>query len=87
MKSWKKNSFSWLDRLYLFINKLWWLIPTLSFIILILLLFRSCTDDSCVKLNDKIDNLNNVLENCECKEVVVRGCIDDGYKEYNPDRM
>ena len=36
-----------------------------------------------MKLNDKIDNLNNVLENCECKEVVVRGCIDDGYKEHN----
>ena len=81
----EEEQLSWLDRLYLFINKLWWLIPTLSFIILILLLFRSCTDDSCVKLNDKIDNLNNVLENCECKEVVVRGCIDDGYKEYNPD--
>ena len=57
----KKRKLSWLDKLYLFLKRLWWLVPLLSLLILILLLLR-----------------------CDCKEAVLRGCIDKEYKEYNP---
>ena len=75
---------SWLDRFYLLLKKLWWLIPMLSFIILIMLLFRSCENQSCIDLNNKIHNIDTLLDNCDCKEIVVRGCINKRYKEYNP---
>ena len=81
----EEEKLSWLDRFYLFLKKLWWLIPMLSFIILIMLLFRSCENQACIDLNNKINNIDTLLDNCDCKEVVVRGCIDKNYKEYNPD--
>ena len=57
----EEEELSWLDKLYLFLKRLWWLVPLLSLLILILLLFS-----------------------CDCKEAVIRGCIDKEYKEYNP---
>lgn len=56
----------------------------LSFIILIMLLFRSCENQACIDLNNKINNIDTLLDNCDCKEVLVKGCMDRKYKEYNP---
>jgi len=64
----KKNSI--LDRFYLFLKKLWWLIPLFSTIILILVLFRSCNDNPCLGLHNQIDNIEYLLNNCDCKELV-----------------
>mgnify|MGYP000145508333 CR=1 FL=1 len=43
----KENKLSWLDKLYLFLKKLWWLIPMLSIIILILILLKTCENNKC----------------------------------------
>ena len=80
---------SWLDRFYLFLKRIWWLVPMMSVIILILVLLKSCEnnecDPVCVGLDNRLDNLGYLLDSCECGEVVVRGCMDKRYKEYNPD--
>ena len=80
---------SWLDRFYLFFKKLWWLIPMFSVIILILVLLESCEnnecDPVCVELDSRLGSLGHLLDSCGCKDVVVRGCMDKRYKEYNPD--
>ena len=80
---------SWLDRFYLFLKRIWWLVPMMSVIILILVLLKSCEnnecDPVCVGLDNRLDNLGYLLDNCECGEIVVSGCMDKRYKEYNPD--
>ena len=80
---------SWLDRFYLFLKRIWWLIPMLSVIILILVLLKACEnnecDPVCVDLDNRLDSLGYLLDSCDCGEVVVRGCMDKRYKEYNPD--
>ena len=65
-----EEKLSWLDRFYLFLKRLWWLIPMLSIIILILLLLRSCENQSCIDLNNRINNIDSLLNNCDCKELV-----------------
>jgi len=78
----EEEKLSWLDKFYLFLKKLWWLIPLLSVIILIMLLFRSCENQACIDLNSKINNVDSLLDNCDCK--AVQGCMDPRYKEYSP---
>ena len=65
-----EEKLSWLDRFYLFLKRLWWLIPMLSIIILILLLLRSCENQSCIDLNNRINTIDSLLNNCDCKELV-----------------
>ena len=43
----EEEKLSWLDRFYLFLKKLWWLIPILSVIILILVLLNTCGNNKC----------------------------------------
>ena len=62
----EQKKLSLLERIYLFLKKLWWLIPSLSTIILILLLVRSCHNNQCQDLDKRIDNVNNILMNCDC---------------------
>jgi hypothetical protein len=65
-----EGKFSLLDRVYFFFKRLWWLIPMLSIIILILLLLRSCENRLCIDLNNRINNIDSLLNNCNCKELV-----------------
>ena len=84
----EEEKLSWLDRFYLFLKRIWWLIPMLSAIILILVLLKACEnnecDSACVDLDNKLNNINLLLDSCDCREVVVKGCLDSNYKEYNP---
>ena len=68
----KKEKLSWLDRFYLFLKKLWWLIPMLSVIILILVLLEACDnnkcDTDCENLDNKLNNMDVLLDNCDCIE-------------------
>ena len=77
---------SWLDRFYLFLKKIWWLVPILSIIILILVLLKSCEnnkcDPVCVGLDSRLDSLGYLLDSCDCPVI---GCMDKRYSEYNPD--
>ena len=79
---------SWLDRFYLFLKRIWWLVPMMSVIILILVLLKSCEnnecDPVCVGLDSRLDSLGYLLDSCECGEIVVRGCTDKRYREYDP---
>jgi hypothetical protein len=85
----KEEKLSWLDRFYLFLKKLWWLVPIFSIIILILVLLKACEnnecDSVCSNLDDELNNIDILLDNCDCKEILVRGCLDSNYQEYDPD--
>jgi hypothetical protein len=85
----KENKLSWLDKFYLFLKKLWWLIPMLSIIILILVLLKYCEKNNCntdcADVDDKLTNIDIILDNCDCKEVVLKGCMDQTYQTYDPD--
>ena len=76
---------SWLDRFYLFLKKLWWLVPMLSIIILILVLLKSCEnnkcDPVCVGLDSRLDSLGYLLDSCDCPVI---GCIDPLACNYDP---
>jgi len=67
----EEEKLSWLDRFYLFLKKLWWLIPMLSVIILILVLLKTCENNKCntdcTDIDDKLNNINILLDSCDCK--------------------
>jgi len=75
---------SWLDRFYLFLKKIWWLVPILSIIILILVLLKSCEnnkcDPVCVGLDSRLDSLGNLLDSCDCPVI---GCMDQNSCNYD----
>jgi len=76
---------SWLDRFYLFLKRIWWLIPMLSVIILILVLLKACEnnecDPVCVELDNKLNNINILLDSCDCPVI---GCTDPLACNYDP---
>ena len=77
---------SWLDKIYLFLKRLWWLVPMLSVIILILVLLKLCgdCDPACTDIDDRLHDIDMILDNCDCCECLIEGCTDRKYKEYNP---
>jgi len=68
----EEEKLSWLDRFYLFLKKLWWLIPMLSVIILILVLLKACENNECnpvcTDIDDRLNNMDVLLDNCDCIE-------------------
>ena len=82
----EEKEMSWLDKIYLFLKRLWWLVPILSIIILILVLLESCEDCDpvCTDIDNRLHDVDILLDNCDCCECVIRGCLDERYKEYNP---
>ena len=60
----------------------------LSVIILILVLLKACEnnecDPVCTDIDNRLDSLGYLLDSCECKEVLIKGCMDRKYKEYDP---
>ena len=61
----------------------------LSIIILILVLLKTCEnnecDPACTDIDDRLNNINILLDSCDCEEVPEIGCLDSNYQEYDPD--
>ena len=71
----EERKLSWLDKLYLFLKRLWWLVPLLSLLILILLLFGCDCNEAvlkgCIDKEYKEYNPNANVDDGSCRTILI----------------